>query len=116
MGVIKTIIESKPPKLKKPIFKFELTREAALKNYLVLLKNNRDLGLALDTQQDTPLGYGSEFRKVPVLEPLLCNHPNWARLKGILTSGSTWELEDISKEERMSDLNEALARGNHKGA
>lgn len=116
MGVIKTIIESKPPKLKKPIFKFELTREAALKNYLVLLKNNRDLGLALDTQQDTPLGYGSEFRKVPVLEPLLCNHPNWARLKGILTSGSTWELEDISEEERMSDLNEALARGNHKGA
>eukprot|EP00804_Cyclotella_cryptica_P020545 CCRYP_003391-RA/>CCRYP_003391-RA protein AED:0.08 eAED:0.21 QI:0/-1/0/1/-1/1/1/0/170 len=98
------------------MFKFELTREAALKNYLVLLKYNRDLDLALKAQQDTPLGYGSEFRKASVLEPLLANHPNWPRLKEILTSGSNWLLEEISEEERKSDLTEAIQRGNYKGA
>lgn len=99
-----------------PLFKFELTMKAALQNYLVLLKHNLSLESALNAQQDTPLGYGSEFRPVSVIEPLFEKHPMWPRLKQILTSGSSWQLEDLSEEERLSDLKEAIARGNHKGA
>jgi hypothetical protein len=37
-------------------------------------------------------------------------------MKDILKNGSKWPLEEISKEDRASDLQEALTFGNHKGA
>ena len=36
--------------------------------------------------------------------------------KGFLNDGSKWPLDEISKAERVKDLNEALTFGNHKGA
>ncbi len=56
-----------------------------------------------------------------VLPPdVLCSifgqHPLWNRMKDILKNGSKWPLEEISKEDRASDLQEALTFGNHKGA
>ena len=59
---------------------------------------------------------GSEFRPVETLELLLVKHPNWPHLKQILISSSSWNLEDLDEEKRLSDLQEAIARGNHKGA
>jgi hypothetical protein len=66
--------------------------------------------------QDTPLGYGSEFSMPSVLEPLFSKHPNWPRLRQCLTVGSDWVLDELSEEQRVSDLKEAIERGNHKGA
>jgi hypothetical protein len=37
-------------------------------------------------------------------------------MEDILKNGSKWPLEEISKEDRASDLQEALIFGNHKGA
>jgi hypothetical protein len=37
-------------------------------------------------------------------------------MENILKNGSKWPLEEISKEDRASDLKEALIFGNHKGA
>ena len=37
-------------------------------------------------------------------------------MEDILKNGSKWPLEEISKEDRVSDLQEALIFGNHKGA
>jgi hypothetical protein len=34
----------------------------------------------------------------------------------ILQQGSTWPLEDLSEEQRLSDVLEAIKFGNHKGA
>ncbi len=34
----------------------------------------------------------------------------------LLTKGSRWPLEEISKEDRVADLQEAIQFGNHKGA
>ena len=45
----------------KPKFKSELTKEATLKNYLVLKRYKLSLDKALKDQKDSPLGYGSEF-------------------------------------------------------
>jgi hypothetical protein len=53
---------------------------------------------------------------VETLELLLVKHPNWPHLKQILISSSSWNLEDLDEEKRLSDLQEAIARGNHKGA
>jgi hypothetical protein len=37
-------------------------------------------------------------------------------MEDILKNGSKWPLEEISKEDQASDLQEALIFGNHKGA
>ena len=77
---------------------------------------DNNLGKALGAQQDSPLGYGSEFRKAELLEKLLNRHPNWERFKNLLNNGSIWPLAEISEEERIKDVEEALTFGNHKGA
>ncbi len=51
-----------------------------------------------------------------MLEPLFHLHPNWERFKNLLNNESVWPLAEISKEERVKDLEEALTFGNHKGA
>jgi hypothetical protein len=101
----------------KPEFSFELTSEAAHKNYLVLKNRYKlDLKAALDANSSSPLGCGSEFKDPKVLEPFFKFCPFWPRLKSILVNGSDWQLEDLDEEKRVSDLKEALAFGNHKGA
>ena len=102
--------------MSKPDIRFELTREAALRNYLVMKRHNLDMQKLIESQANTPMYYGSEFRETQVLEPLLVRHPNWSHLKSILENGSDWNLEDLDEEKRKSDLLEALEFGNHKGA
>lgn len=117
-NIIKEIISQGCPTPAKPEFVFELTKEAALKNYIMILKRKYKLDFqkALKAHSDTPLGYGSEFRHPSRLEPLFLKHPNWNHLKSILLNGSDLKLEDIDKESRKKDLAEALKFGNHKGA
>ena len=102
--------------MRKPEFTFELTREAAEKNFLVLRRYGFDLEKALSAHQGTPLEYGSEFRTVPELEPLLMLHPLWPHMKSILHEGSLFPLAELDEDTRTADLEEALVRGNHKGA
>lgn len=116
VGEIRKAISIVCAKPAMPEFRFELTEEAALKNYLVLKKYNFNLESALNAQANSPLGYGSEFRSTSVLQPVFGAHPNWSHLKQILLNGSHWDLEELDEENRVSDLEEALAFGNHKGA
>lgn len=116
MERIRLAISMECKKPKKPEFSFELTKEVGLKNYLVLKKHGLDLSRALSAQAGSPMSYGSEFRPVAHIEQIFSRHPNWQRLKSILECGSDWKLEELSEEERVSDLVEALEFGNHKGA
>ena len=99
-----------------PEFKFKLLEEATKQNLAVLEKYDYNLGRALEAQQDSPLGPGKEFKPPDVLESVFGLHPLWQRMKDFLNDGSKWPLDEISKEERAKDLNEALTFGNHKGA
>ena len=99
-----------------PEFRFELSRSAAEHNAKVLERYNFHLGAAIESNSTSPLGYGSEFRHVHVLQPLFEHHPNWNRLKSLLTIGSKWPLDELSDETRKIDSAEALTFGNHKGA
>jgi hypothetical protein len=99
-----------------PEFRFELSCDAANHNAKALERYGFNLGVAIEANSSSPLGYGSEFRPVHVLEPLFEHHPNWNRLKSLLTIGSKWPLDELSDEMRKLDLAEALAFGNHKGA
>ena len=102
--------------MKKPEFKFHMTSSAAQHNWTVLKKYDLDLQTALNAQKHTQLYYGSEFRPPEILEPLLKHHPLWPRLSDQLNNGAFFPLNELSEEERIQDLNEALEFGNHKGA
>ena len=113
---IKDVLKTQCVKPESPEFKFEMTMEAAEKNFCVLSKYKKDLGKAIKAQQKSPLGYGSEFRPTEVIKKVFHSHPNWDRMEKILLYGSSWTLEDLDEEEKLSDLKEALEFGNHKGA
>jgi hypothetical protein len=84
-------------KPEKPEFTFELTTEAAMWNYMVLMKKYKgDLGVSLEAQQDSPLGMGLEICPPSVLTSIWMNR--------LLRSGSDWPLEPLDKEiaKRMS--------------
>ena len=116
MEIVSEIANGSCCRPEPPEFQFTLTRNAAETNLKVLEKYGMDLQQALEGQKKSPLGYGSEFRPVSTLVPLLGRHPNWNRLKAILDDGSDWPLEGLSLEERRQDVEDALAFGNHKGA
>jgi hypothetical protein len=116
IGIAKRIVSSTCDTPSKPEFSFELTSRAAKKNYLILGKYDFNLGRAIEAQKNSPLGYGSEFRKPDILRPLLCKHPLWPKLEDILINGANYPLEPLAEELRVKDLELALAFGNHKGA
>ena len=93
-----------------------MSLEAAEKNFCVLAKYGMDFGKALEAQNKSPLGYGSEFRPPEVLQQVFGCHPIWARFHSLLLRGSDWPMEELSSELRKGDVQDALKFGNHKGA
>ena len=101
----------------KPIFEFDTSVEAAEKNFIILMRKfGGDLHEALNAQQGTPLQYGSEFKPVSILAPIFSLHPSWEKMKTVLSDGSSWPLAPLDDQNRLLDIDDALAFGNHKGA
>jgi hypothetical protein len=56
IDIIQTIVNLKSPCTEKPLFKFQLDKEAAKKNFLIMKRFNLDIGLAIEAQSLSPLG------------------------------------------------------------
>ena len=115
IALISTVSNRPSPSLIPPLFSFELLIEAAQRNYCVLRKCG-SLEQAIQQQKDSPVGYGSEFCHPTELEPILHLHPNWPHFHQLLQEGSDWPIESTTEEAHITDVNEALEFGNHKGA
>jgi hypothetical protein len=113
---IKQVMGSSCTTPSPPKFMFKMTEEATKHNLAVLEKYKFSLERALDAQSDSPLGYGKEFRPPDILHLVFDQHLLWNWMEAILTNGSKWPLEEVSKASRTSDLQDALTFGNHKGA
>jgi hypothetical protein len=113
---IRTVVSRPSRRMREPEFTFELTKEAAAKNFLVLRKYCFSFEASLSAQKGTQLEYGSEFRTVDELAPVFELHPLWEDIKETLTSGAEFPLRNLEEETRLSDFAAALERGNHKGA
>ena len=116
MEAIKAVISTPSVTPAKPEFAFEMTEEAAQKNFCILNKYGRDLGRALAAQHKSPLGYGSEFRPTANLIHVFGLHPNWKRMEALLQTGSDWALDNLDMVSKSKDVEEAIQFGNHKGA
>ena len=104
------------PATQTPEFSFRWTKVAAAKNLELLQSYDMDLGRALDAQPFSTLTIGSEFRPPDVLEEVCGNHPLWSRVRRWLTTGVEHPLRPIPEDERLEDVKENLARGNHLSA
>jgi hypothetical protein len=103
-------------KLNDPPLRFDLSIEAALHNKNVLESVNNSVNRLIQKCSPSILDYGSEFKPIYILQPLLHRHRNWEYFKKILEDGSTFPLEPITEEMRKKDFKESLAYGNHKSA
>ena len=71
ISILRRIAELPCRQPSKPLFAFEFNLEAANKNFILLKRKfGGDLSEALLAQSDSPLGYGSEFKPIKILEPI----------------------------------------------
>ncbi len=102
--------------IQQPSPSFEWTTAAADHNARLLEQHDWCLASLLETQRNTPLYPGSEFRPAELIDPLVNTHPLWSNVKAWLRHGVSFPLKPIPETERRADLAAILARGNHKGA
>ncbi|MFN9981490.1 MAG: hypothetical protein ACK53Y_16315 [bacterium] len=114
--IVKNLHSTASPLMNPPLFIFKMCSSAAGFNAKVLVDNNFDLASIIARRHPSQLSYGSEFRDPVLLKELLRHHPFWPRLNSILAEGAHFPLEEISSEERESDLLFHSSRGNHKSA
>jgi hypothetical protein len=112
---IQTALSWQIPEIQPTPFKFELTREAAEYNWKILCNNNMNLP-ELSQRNYNPLMPGTEFRPASILEPIFLGHPLWDETKSLLVHGATAPIQELSEEQRLTDLEDALNYGNHKSA
>jgi hypothetical protein len=93
-----------------------MTKLAAKYNFELLEANNFDFQHLLSGDCHSPTRVGSEFRPVPLLEPIFPGHPLWTRMRRSILHGADFPLRPIPEEARRTDLNDALEYGNHKSA
>jgi hypothetical protein len=114
---IRTIMRSLPPTPLAPPFRFGTTPPDLAHNAGLLEAAQFDLAQLLPRHQRSTLGFGSEFRPVPDLEPLLGRHPLFPFVSGILSNGMDYEFhegKELSESERLIEMAGQLQRGNHK--
>ena len=114
-SILSKLLESTSD-LHEPIFKFEVSEQAAKFNWDLLHHHNFDLQHLLNPQKRCVTNYGSEFKSSKDLEPLLALHPRWPDLKKRLDNGVDFPLLPIDETTRHQDLIHAHRRGNHKSA
>ena len=112
-----SVVNSDPPVPTRSPIVFENNDEAAKANGAVLAACGFDIQRLIDKHPDSTLGYGSEFRTVEQLKPLLGRHPNFGKWSQVLRFGMSYvfssELCAITK---STELEKLLQRGNHKSA
>ena len=112
--VIQQLLNSSS-RLNKPLFRFDVSDEAARFNMNLLKKNNFNLEKLLNATPSIT-SYGSEFKSANELEPLLKLHPRWKELKKKLRHGACFPVKEVEDNIRLQDMEAMKIRGNHKSA
>ena len=98
----------------KPPIVFEVSVEAAEENARLLERFGWDLSKLIEAHSGSTLGYGSEFRTVEELTPLLKRHPNFAALSDLITNGMSYVFSrDLDTTTKQEELRTLIDRGNH---
>ena len=114
---LRDIAGAEPEVPKKSPIVFENTKEAAATNARLLEAVDFDIERLINENSATTLGYGSEFRTVDQLRPLIGRHPHFTDLSKVLISGMPYVFErELDQVTKLTELRTLLLRGNHKSA
>jgi hypothetical protein len=114
---ILTLMQSQPPTPSIPPFRFGTTPPELAHNARVIEAAGFDFDQLLPLHQGSTLGFGSEFRPVEDLKPLLAKHPLFTFVAKILSEGMDYEYhvgKQLTESERLVEMSGQLQRGNHK--
>jgi len=113
-----TIIAATPsPTPTKSSVRFDVSQEAADHNADLLRTLDFDFQQFFKDQTGSTLAFGSEFRPIAQLSPLLRQHPGFAELTEVLVTGMPYRYSrEITEKEREKEVLAMLVRGNHKSA
>jgi hypothetical protein len=95
---------------------FEASPSAAFSNQKLLEQHGCSIKQLIQAYPGSCLSYGSEFRPIEALKPLLQMHPRWPKLSALLTHGSCWPASKLDEDTRKAKNEELVSRGNHKSA
>ena len=114
---ITSILRSTAQTPTKPPFIFQYTHEAAAHNARALAAFDYDLDALIRCHHQSAIGFGSEFRPLSQLRPLLSKHPLFPFWEEYLSSGVPYSFRsDLPEGVRLKELQAMLQRGNHKSA
>ena len=117
IDAIRAICGKQSPTPSKSPIRFELSDQASAHNAALLTSVDCDLRRLVKAHSKSTLGFGSEFRGVGELRPLLSRHPHFPQLVKLLTEGMPYIFtRELSSKEREAEVEGMLARGNHKSA
>ena len=117
LSKILVLMKSQPPTPLAPPFHFSLSPPALAHNAELLEAAGFDFDRLLPTYQESTLGFGSEFRPVKDITPLLHKHPLFPFVAKVLSEGMSYEYnvgEELTESERLVEMAGQLERGNHK--
>ena len=85
--------------------RFEVSERASEHNAEVLRGVDFDLGRLIRGHDSSTLGFGSEFRTVSELRPLMGRHPHFTRLEKLLTEGMHYVFaRELEPSERVNEV------------
>ena len=85
-----------------------MSNAATIHNAYILQSHNFDITRTIASNTNIHISYGSEFRTVEVLEPLLHKTPLWKEVSEVLVKGAKYPLERIKTSKQKSNLEESL--------
>ena len=87
LKTIQNIISTPIPTPLQVSLRFDLSDEAAIHNLAVLRRHSNDINAYINANKYSFLGYGSEFRPIHIIEPLLLHHRSWPSFSNQLKQG-----------------------------
>jgi hypothetical protein len=117
MSSIETILAEDTPPPTKSEFRFEFTLDAAEHNSRVLQTFNFDFKTATTAQgPNSTISMGSELWPIQQLDMLLSHHPSYKLFRWNTIHGIDYPIVDLPEQQRLTDLQTQLDKGNHKSA
>ena len=105
------------PTPRLPDIRFDTRPESLRENARLLELHDWDLPKLLESQRNTTMWHGSEFRPRHQLEPIIGDHPNFESLLHTFENGMDYHfVRELNETERADELSAQLERGNHKSA
>ena len=117
LEAVRGIAQTKTRTPLKPPIRFESSDQAATHNARLIQEHGFSLASLIREHRSTTLGFGSEFRTVEELRPLLGGHTHFEKLADLLNNGMEYIFDrELNEAEREGEVKAMLARGNHKSA